>query len=105
MLDFKVTQPDPPVTPADLERAGFVFLDKIEARKNHDVRFLVHRQVLEMPPDQQAEQPWVEWGRWAAWLDKPDFIEGRWGSLRYSFRTLDQLYSFMDYWRYRPGLD
>lgn len=92
----------PPVTIADLERAGFVLLDTIEARQNHHVRFLVHRQVLTMTPNQQAEQPWVEWGRWAEWPGKIDTFMGRWGSLGYSFRALHELQSFMDYWQYRP---
>lgn len=101
-----MTSTSSPVTLADLERAGFVFLDKVEARKNHDVRFLIHRQVLDMPPDQQAREPWIELGHWADRLNYPDFIEGRWGSIRYSLRGITDLREFMGYWRYNtPGIN
>lgn len=72
-----------------------------EIRRNNDTTTLYfHASVFDMPPDQQKEQPWIEHHVFAKWLGYPDAIEGRFGSMRFPFHTIESLHSFMQTFGY-----
>lgn len=54
-----------------------------------------HASVLEMPEEEQKQQPWIEHHVYAKWMNHPDNIEGRFGAMRYPFRCLNDLHLFM----------
>jgi hypothetical protein len=89
--------------------AGFVKLTKGDIVVDIPLKILesntrtacyFHASVLDMPEHEQKEQPWIEHHVFAKWLNYPDAVEGRFGSMRFPFTTLEKLQSFMQTFGY-----
>ncbi len=93
-----------------IEGAGFVKLTKGDMvlpefvqtalESNTRTTCYFHASVLEMPEHEQKEQPWIEHHVFAKWLNYPDAFEGRFGSMRFPFPTIERLHSFMQTFGY-----
>lgn len=87
---------------ADLSASAFAL--QILGESYSTTACYFHSSVLEMPKDEQKQQPWIEHHVFAKRFQKPDVIEGRFGAMRYPFRRLNDFWNFMQIFGYTQKL-
>ena len=84
---------------------GLAVSDDRLFKPNYSTDCYFHASVPEMPEEEQLQQPWIEHIVWKGPCSHyKDEVEGRFGSMRFPFRELEDLRRFMETFGYTNKL-